>query len=48
LKNHWRRCFKRLINASEPDFRLLVQAALQTGARYSELARLTVSDFNPE
>jgi integrase len=37
---------KRLINASEPNFRLLVQAALQTGARYSELARLTVSDFN--
>jgi integrase len=36
---------KRLINASDPDFRLLVQAALQTGARYSELARLTVSDF---
>jgi integrase len=39
---------KRLINASEPDFRLLVQAALQTGARYSELARLIVSDFNPD
>jgi integrase len=39
---------KRLINASAPDFRLLVQAALQTGARYSELARLTVSDFNPD
>src|SRR5665647_40107 len=33
---------KRLINASEPDFRLLAQAALQTAARYSELARLTV------
>ena len=39
---------KRLINASEPDFRLLVQAALQTEVRYSELARLTVSDFNPD
>jgi integrase len=39
---------KRLINASEPDFRLLVQAALQTGARYGELTRLTVSDFNPD
>jgi integrase len=37
---------QRLINASEPDFRQLVQAALQTGARYSELARLTVTDFN--
>lgn len=39
---------KRLTNASEPNFRLLVQAALQTGARYSELARLLVSDFNPD
>ena len=39
---------QRLINASEPDFRQLVQAALQTGARYSELARLTVTDFNPD
>ena len=39
---------KRLINACEPDFRLLAQAALQTGARYSELARLTVRDFNAD
>lgn len=39
---------KHLINACEPDFRLLVQAALQTGARFSELARLTISDFNPD
>jgi integrase len=39
---------KRLINAANPDFRLLVQAALQTGARYGELARLTVADFNPD
>ena len=38
---------KRLINAADPDFRILVQAALQTGARYGELARLTVTDFNP-
>ena len=30
---------KRLINASQGTFRHLVQAALQTGARYSELAR---------
>ena len=37
---------KRLINACDSNFRLLVQAALQTGARYSELARLTVADFN--
>jgi integrase len=39
---------KRVINSCEPDFRPLVQAALQTGARYSELARLTVADFNPD
>jgi integrase len=38
----------RLINASEGDFRVLVQAALQTGARYQELARLRVSDFNSD
>ncbi len=28
---------KRLINASDPEFRPLVEAALQTGARYGEL-----------
>jgi integrase len=39
---------KRLINACEPDFRLMVQAALQTGCRYAELCRLAVSDFNPD
>jgi len=39
---------KRLINAAESDFRMLVQAALQTGARYGELARLTIADFNPD
>jgi integrase len=38
----------RLINASDQDFRLLVEGALQTGARYSELAQLTVADFNPD
>jgi integrase len=37
---------KRLVNACEPGFRKLVQAALQTGARYGELARLRVEDFN--
>ncbi len=37
---------KRLINASAPEFRPLVQAALATGARYGELARLEVQDFN--
>jgi integrase len=39
---------QRLINACDPDFRLLVQAALQTGCRYGELGRLTVADFNPD
>jgi integrase len=39
---------QRLINACDPDIRLLVQAALQTGARYGELVRLQVSDFNPD
>ncbi len=38
----------RLINASEPDFRLLIKAALFTGARYGELARLRVLDVNLE
>jgi integrase len=37
---------QRLINACEPDFRLLVQAALQSGCRYGQLTALTVSDFN--
>lgn len=39
---------KRLVNASDPDFRKLVIAALSTGARYSELTRLMVGDFNPD
>ena len=39
---------RRLINASDGDFRVLVIAALQTGCRYQELARLRVSDFNPD
>jgi integrase len=39
---------KRLINAADADFRNLVQAALQTGARYGELGRLKVGDFNPD
>jgi integrase len=37
---------KRLINACNTDFRQLVQGALQTGARYGELIRLEVADFN--
>jgi len=39
---------KRLINGCEREFRPLVQAALQTGARYGELIRLQVHDFNPD
>jgi integrase len=38
----------RLLNACESDFRLLVRAALETGARYGELAALEVQDFNPD
>ena len=38
----------RLINAADPVFRPLARAALETGARYSELARLEVGDFNPD
>ena len=39
---------KRLLNACEPEFRPLVEAALQTGARLGELVRLQVHDFNPD
>jgi integrase len=39
---------KRFVNVSDSDFRPLVQAALQTGCRYSELTRLQVADFNPD
>jgi len=37
----------RLVNACEGDFQKLVRAALFTGARASELARLLVMDYNP-
>ena len=33
---------QRLLNCCDPDFRPIVQGALQTGCRYSELARLVV------
>lgn len=36
----------RLINACEPAFRRLVKAALFTGCRYGELARVRVADVN--
>jgi integrase len=39
---------QRLINGCEAGFRELVEAALQTGCRYSELARLRVHDFNAQ
>jgi len=38
----------RLINASESEFRPLIQAGLLTGARYGQLAMLTVGDFNAD
>jgi integrase len=39
---------KRLINACAPDFRPLVLSALETGARWGELTRLEIQDFNPD
>lgn len=37
---------RRLVNASDPDFRALVRAALFTGCRYGELCRLVASDID--
>jgi integrase len=39
---------KRLINGADAEFRPLLIAALSTGARYGELCRLKVRDFNPD
>jgi integrase len=39
---------QRLLNGCDQDFRLIVRGALETGARWSELRRLRVSDFNPD
>lgn len=39
---------RRLVNASPGGLRELVRAALLTGARYGELARLNAGDFDPE
>lgn len=39
---------QRLVNACPLDFQRLVQAALFTGARYGELTRLRVEDFNEQ
>jgi integrase len=35
----------RLVNAADPDFRLLVRGALETGCRFGELAAVKVRDF---
>jgi integrase len=38
----------RLLNACPPDFRQIVRGALVSGARYGELCRANVGDFNPD
>jgi integrase len=38
----------RLMNACDPDFRLLIRGALLTGARYGELTTLKVGDYSIE
>jgi integrase len=38
----------RLLNACPEDFRRIVRGALVTGARYGELCRADVRDFNPD
>ena len=38
---------RRLVNASPADLRSLVTAALVTGCRYGELAKLRAADFDP-
>jgi integrase len=37
---------QRLVNACSPDFRRLVQAALFTGARFGELTKLKIEDYD--
>jgi integrase len=39
---------KRLDNAVDPEFRPLLRAGLYLGARYGQLIKLVVSDFNPD
>jgi integrase len=39
---------RRLVSTCAKDFRKLVQAALLTGCRYAELARLKCGAFNPD
>ena len=38
----------RLVNACEPNFRRVVQAALLTGCRYGEIVKMRVSHFNSD
>jgi integrase len=38
----------RLVNGCSAEFRPLFRAALLTGARYGELTRMAVGDFNPD
>ncbi len=38
---------RRLVNASDPDLRAMVQGALATGCRYGELAAANCADFDP-
>ena len=39
---------RRLINACDPGFRPMIEAALATGCRYGELCALDVQDFDPD
>ena len=39
---------RRLINAADTEFRPLIQAALLTGARYGQLTRAIVADFDAD
>jgi integrase len=39
---------KRLLGGCDPVFKPLATAALQTGMRFGELARLVVGDFNKQ
>lgn len=39
---------RRLVNACHAPFRHIVRGALLTGARYGELTRMRVCDFNPD
>jgi integrase len=39
---------RRLLQGCDPKFGALVRAALETGARYGELTRLVVADFNAD